>query len=145
MILATDVFKELTRLVNEVADIADVPANRRDEFCERLTSWIDAGTEWGRIEIFENWKALSNKEQRGIESVRNKLVATYNAALALGPAQKECVDVVDYPNKWIATLEALERLAVVLNTATCTSRALPHSPAKRRPKGRTQAGGSRTT
>jgi hypothetical protein len=137
MVNANDVFAEWNRAVAEVADLVRVPADRRRELWEELSSYNDAATEWDRLEVLARWRELSEGDRRALENARRKLLSAYNAARALTPAQRKCADAVGQPSDWV---EKLEIMTWGLASATCVP--IPSSAPSRpgRPKGRTSEG-----
>jgi hypothetical protein len=136
MVTIDEVLAKWNRAVAEVADIAKVPVDRRKEFDRRLTGWHDAADEWERHEMLAFRDALSPMERGAIEKARHKMVAAYNAFLALTPAARALV-AANGPGDQI---EMGERLVAALSGAADRPSPGVIGAQGGRPKGRTQEG-----
>lgn len=117
-----EIFGDLGRDFNKVADLAQIPANQREVFLDALTEWYCGATDGLRHDTLSYWDKLSDAERRKIGRIRTDLVSAANAAHALTPAQRNCVDTAGAfcgRRDWVRSLDAL---VMTLDVATARCR-----------------------
>jgi len=106
---------KLRAAIAQVADLAKIPADRRERFCTMIAGYHAACTEHNRLFLRGLWGELSESEKAAVEDLRGKVLSACNAAHALSPNAILYVTLASHP---YGLLARLKELVFALNYAT---------------------------